>query len=136
MLNWLPVHVYVDVLEDIVATLRGKYPQLIMNYVPVTASAWVVIHHPSMALCSPDHPPTYNPQLVLMLADGDVRYDLRALSQSINEGLFSWETIEAHLTSLLPYSGYALCPGIEQYLNVVHFESKHYVHIITPYERH
>lgn len=78
-----------------------------------------------MAVCSPDHLPTYNPHLVLTLADRDVIYDFRALSQSINKGLFSWEMIEAHLDSILPYSGYELCPGIKQYLTAVHFESKH-----------
>ena len=133
-MHWLPVHV--GVLEDIVATLCGKYPQLKINYVPTIGSVWVVIHRPDMALCSPDHPPTYDPHLVFTLADGDVTYDFRALSQSISKGQFSWETIEAHLNSLLPYSGYALCPGIKQYPNAVHFQSKHYVYIVTAYELH
>ena len=100
MLNWLLVHVVV--LEDIVATLRGRYPQLTINYVPTIGSAWVVIHRPDMALCSPDQPPTYDPHLVFTLGDGDVTYDFRTLSQSIEKGPFSWETIEAHLNSLLP----------------------------------
>ena len=134
MLNWLSV--CAAVLEDIVDKLRGKYPHLTINYVPATVSAWVVIHRPDMAVYSSDRPPVYDPHLVLTVVDGNVLYDFRALSQSITKGLFSWELIESHLNSLLPCSAYALCPGVKEYPSTVHFESKRYVHIVTPYERH
>ena len=40
--------------------------------------------------------------------------------------------------TLLPYSGYELhvCPGLKEYPAAVHFESKHYMHITTPYDQH
>lgn len=70
MLNRLPV--CAAVLEDIVAMLREKYPQLKINYVPATGTAWVVIHRPDTTLYSPNHPPVYDPHLVLTLVDGNV----------------------------------------------------------------
>lgn len=129
-------HVGTSILEGIVAILRGKYPQLTINHVPVSGSAWVVVHRPNMDICSPDHPPTYDPHMTLTLANNSVVYDFRALSQSIDKGLFSWDATETHLNTLKPYSGYTLCPGIKDYPAAVHFESKHHVQISLPYERH
>lgn len=82
---------------------------------------------------SPIYPPTYDPFLVLTLENGSVTYDFRTSVQSIDKGLLSWIKVKAQLDSLLPYSGFELCP---EYPATVHFESRHYVHITTPYDCH
>ena len=127
---------YLGVLESIVSTLRATYPRLNINYVPGINSAWVVVHCSEMVISSPIYPPTYDPFLVLTLENGNVTYDFRTSVQSIDKGLFSWIKIKAQLDSLLPYSGFELCPGLKAYPAAVRFESKHYVHITTPYDRH
>ena len=107
-----------------------------INYVPGKSTAWVVIHRSEMVITSPSYPPTYDPFLVLTMENGSVTYDFRTSVQSMEKGLFSWVKVNAQLASLLPYSGYELCPGLREYPAEVHFESKHYVHITTPYDRH
>ena len=124
------------VLEEIASTIREKYPLLNVNYVPRNGSAWVVIHQSQMAITSPDHPPTYDPFMVLTLVDGCVTFDFKVFNQSVQNGTFSWDKVEILLNTLLPYSGYVLCPGLKEYPAAVHFESKHYVHISCPHERH
>ena len=99
-------------IDDIMTTLRERYPQLTINYVTtLNGSAWAVIHRQGMVLYSSTDPPTYDPHLVLKLADGNITFDFRAFSQSIDSGPFSWQTIEEYLNTLLPNSSYALCPG-------------------------
>lgn len=98
-------------VDDIMTTLRERYPQLTINYVTSNESAWAVIHRQGMVLYSSADPPTYDPHLVLKFADGNVTFDFRAFSQSIDNGVFSWETIEECLNTLLPNSSNALCPG-------------------------
>ena len=94
------------ILQDIVSNLHTKYPQLKINSVPtITGSLWVVVHRQDMTVYSPDRPPVYDPHLTLTMADGQVTYDFRAHSQTIEKGVFSWEAIECHLNTLKSYSG-------------------------------
>ena len=106
-----------------------------VNYIPEGPSAWVVIHPSNMTIGSANHPPTYDPQLFLRMTDGKVEYDFRALFQSIEKGEFSWARVDAHLNSMLPFSGFVFCPGLKDYPTAVHFTSKHYMAISAPYKR-
>ena len=123
-------------LEDIAATLSRNYPHLTINSVPKTRTEWIVVHRPDMIIFSPDHPPTYDPHMTLTMDSDKVLYDFRALSQSIDKGLFNWAITEQHLNTLLPHTSYTLCPGIKGYPSSVHFNSTHHVHMSLPYERH
>lgn len=79
---------------------------------------------------------TYDPYMVLTVEDGCITFDFKAFNQSIMKDTFNWEKVEAQLNSLLPFSGYVLCPGLKEYPSVIHFESKNYMHILCPHERH
>ena len=76
-----------------------------------------------MAITSPDHPPTYDPFMVLTLVDGCVTFDFKVFNQSVQNGIFSWDKVETLLNTLLPYSGYVLCPGLKEYPAAVHFHA-------------
>lgn len=126
----------IDKLQTIAATIRDNYPKLKTNCVPTTTgSLWVVVHREDMVIYSPDHPPVYDPHLVLTISDGNIIYDFKALSQTISKGIFNWEAIETHLNSLKPNSCWTFCPGIK-YPTAVHYQSKHCITMKSPYKRH
>ena len=94
-----------------------------INYIPGKSTAWVVIHHSEMVVTSP----TYHPFLVLTMENGSMTYDFRTSVQSFQKGVFNWVKVNTQLAPLLLTS----CV-----LSILHFESKRYVHITTPYDRH
>ena len=78
--------------------------------------------------------PVYNPRL-LISDDGmeKPQLEFQVFFRSICSEPYSSEAAEVHLKSLLPASGYTVCPGIPNFPAEVHFQPKKYREWKSPF---
>ncbi len=113
--------------DCLVTRIRSQYPALATNVANDVQSRWVIIQQHAYTT-GPLHTPVHNPRMVVQMQreseeltfQFEVHYGIALHTGTVTDGLF-----DELLQSLLPGSGYRVCPGLpDDVCTQLTFESK------------
>ena len=76
----------------------------------------------------------YNPRL--LISNCEPQLEFQVFFRSICKEAYTPEVADAHLRSMLPGSGYTVCPGIPSFPTEVYFKPKKYREWKSPFVQH
>lgn len=121
---------------DIATDLRNHYLNLVVEMAHEGGKAFFVVWQKEMSMAS-SAGPIYSPRLLVSSSDGgEPQLEFHVFFHSICKEAYTPEVADAYLQSMLPGSGYAVCPGIPRYPTGVRFKPKKYQQWKLPFVHH
>ncbi|MCG8623782.1 MAG: hypothetical protein MJE68_17545 [Proteobacteria bacterium] len=120
-------------MTDIAIDLRNRYPNLIVEMTHEVSKVSLIVRQKEMSMVS-SVGPIHNPHLLVSSSvGGEPQLEFQVFFLLVCKEAYTSVVADAYLQSMLPGSGYAVCPGFP---TEVSFKPKKYREWKLPFVRH
>ncbi len=114
--------------DHLITGIKLQFPLLVTSVFSDTTNRWAIVHQAGMSMSSPLGTPVHNPRMIIQTSrvfPSEITYKFEVHFVQLSSGSISEGKFHELLQTLLPRSGYSLCPGLpETVVSRLDFESK------------